>query len=309
MSHTWLPRVLVVGPGGVKGLKVLGFLTPLEDAKLLRAVDTYCGVSIGAIICLLLAAGYSIREIVGEAVTLDIFKDISGFNWREAMSHRGVLSNEPVQHRLCNLLVLKFGHVPTLHELYEVTHNSFIAVTYNVTNSICAMMGPQTHPDVSCVDAVLCSMNIPFVFYQLIYQDKTYIDGAFGNPYPVDYFDNGSTDILGIYIKDPDTAYENPELPVQVYFSKIIHALMERTRNKIIHDSSEHCKHVKIQTHIHDTVGTNMTLENKARMLVDGNNEGREFIQDIHNHRYQRPVIPPDVKYTYPERLEIHNST
>ena len=36
------------------------------------------------------------------------------------------------------------------------------------------------------------------------YRDHVYIDGAFGNPYPIDQFDDGKRNILGLYI---DTDY------------------------------------------------------------------------------------------------------
>ena len=71
---SWKPRVLVLGPGGIKGFAILGCLALLEDNGLFNETDTYCGVSIGALICLLMVAGYEIREIIGKAALLDIFK-------------------------------------------------------------------------------------------------------------------------------------------------------------------------------------------------------------------------------------------
>lgn len=201
ISAVWLPRVLVIGPGGTKGLKALGFLSPIEDYGLLEYTDTYCGVSVGAIISLLIVAGYQIREIVGEVATLDLFKDMENLTVKSMIDNKGFMSNEPVRRRLTQLLLNKFGIVPTLRGLYMQTGKAYIAVTLNATDEECEVMGPFTHPNVSCVDATMFSMNIPFIFYQLIYQGKTYVDGALANPYPVDYFDDGNTNILGIYMK------------------------------------------------------------------------------------------------------------
>ncbi|CAH6420767.1 Patatin phospholipase [uncultured virus] len=200
-SRNWMPRVLVIGPGGFKGLKALGFLSPIEDSGLLQCTDTYCGVSAGAIISLLVVAGYQIREIVGEASTLNLFKDLDNLTVQSIIDNKGLISNEPIRKRLTQLVLNKFGTIPTLWGLYMQTGKAYVAVTLNATDEECEIMGPFTHPHISCVDATMFSMNIPFVFYQLIYQGKTYVDGALGNPYPVDYFDDENTNILGIYMK------------------------------------------------------------------------------------------------------------
>lgn len=245
-NDSWYPRVVVIGPGGVKGLKVLGFLSPIEDSGLLDYVDTYCGVSIGAVISLLIICGYKIREIVGEAVKLDLFKEIGTFNFQSIMENRGFISNEPIRRVLSQLVINKFGSIPTLYGLYMRTGKSYVAVTLNATDGVCVMLNPFETPDISCVDATLFSMNIPFIFYQLFHRGKTYVDGALCNPYPIDYFDDGKTNILGIYmktihIKEPTPSQtpgvivrrlEEPSnsLPVSSYFLKIIHSLIEHRR-------------------------------------------------------------------------------
>ena len=256
MNEKWLPRVLVIGPGAIKGLKILGFLSPIEDSGLLEYVDTYCGVSVGSIISLLIVAGYPIREIVKEAATFDIFRDMESISITNIITNRGLISTEGVRNKLINLVIAKLGVVPTLHGLYMQTGKSLVTVTLNATDEKCVIMNPFTHPQISCVDAVLFSMNIPFIFYQLIYQGKTYVDGALANPYPVDYFDDEKTKILGIYIK---TLHDNPEirlpdiplpshnqviqrinneadsaLSITTYILKTIQSLMDHRRNHII---------------------------------------------------------------------------
>lgn len=314
----WYPRVLVIGPGGVKGLKVLGFLSPVEDSGLLEYVDTYCGVSVGAVISLLIICGYQIREIVGEAVKLDIFKEIGAFNFKSIMENKGFISNEPVRKLLTQLVINKFGNVPTLYGLYMRTGKAFIAVTLNATDETCVMLNPFSNPDVSCVDATMFSMNIPFVFYQLVYRGKTYVDGALANPYPVDYFDDGKTNILGIYMKTlhsknnppitthlPGTIIQKVEessspLPIGAYSLKIIHSLMDHRRNQIIQQSSDKCKHVCLETKTTDTIGYTVTIDDKALMLVEGFNEGKSFIAKLQSGTYSGPKIPSIQKYSYP---------
>lgn len=313
--NEWFPRVLVIGPGGIKGLKVLGFLSPLEDINLLQYVDTYCGVSVGAVISLLLIAGYQVREIIGEAIKVDIFRDMGGFNFQSAIENKGFISNEPIRKILTQLIINKFGNVPTLHSLYIRTGKSFIAVTLNATDETCEMLSPFSHPDVSCIDATLFSMNIPFIFYQLIYKGKTYVDGALANPYPVDFFDDNNTNILGVYMKTIYNEKKNEvtssrnivtrieaslSLPISSYSIKMIHSLMDHRRNNIIQKASDKCKHVCLETQVADTTGYTVTTEDKAKMLVEGYDQGKLFLQQLATNTYVGPKIPPLQKYNYP---------
>jgi predicted acylesterase/phospholipase RssA len=297
----WYPRVLVIGPGGVKGLKILGFLSPIEDSGFLEYVDTYCGVSVGAVISLLIICGYQIREIVGEAVKLDIFKEIGGFDFKSIIENKGFISNEPIRKVLTQLVINKFGNVPTLYGLYMRTGKAFVTVTLNATDEVCVMLNPFTHPDLSCVDATMFSMNIPFVFYQLVYKGKTYVDGALVNPYPVDYFDDGKTNILGIYVKSIHSKNDPTEsIPLSTYSLKMIYSLIDHRRNHIIQQTSDKCKHVCLETYVIDTMGNNVTPEDKALMLVEGFNQGKCFIEQMKTGGYSNPKISKIQKYTYP---------
>lgn len=316
----WVPRVILLGPGGVKGLLILGFLFPLEDSGILDRADVYCGVSVGAMIALLKISGYKVREIVGEAATLDLFKDMSSLAIPNIISQRGLISNGQIKHRLQQLMISKFGSVPTLHGLYMRTGKVFIATTLNTTDERCEMMGPFTHPNVSCVDATMFSMNIPFLFYQLVYQGKVYVDGALGNPYPIDYFDDGATDILGVYLKSDHSGNANrvetgeprspqilePVAPPQeaqsvgMYALKMVESVMEQRRNHLIQISSDRCKHVCLRSTTKDTTGHTVSIEEKGDMLVKGFNRGREFLEQLMTNTYTPPPIPPHAHFTYP---------
>lgn len=200
IQNTWSPRTLIIGPGGIKGLKALGFLTPLEDAGILDTMDTFCGVSIGSLICLLIICGYSIREIITKSIFWDIFKELGTFTITGMLEKKGVMSTDPLRKKIYTLVINKMGTLPNLYQLYLKTGKALSITTLNATDKKAVIMSPFTHSNVNCVDAVLYSMNIPFLFYQLLYEEKVHIDGALANPYPIEYFDNGDTDILGIFM-------------------------------------------------------------------------------------------------------------
>ena len=276
----WKPDALVIGPGGIKGLKALGFLVPLEDIGTLTEIKIFCGVSVGAIVCLLLICGYSVREIIKEAVLLDIFKELDSFDLSCILENKGLISNEMIKRALTNLVFEKFGVVPSLKGLQTLTGKSLITSVLNVTDEECLMMNPVDNPDVSCVDAVLYSSNIPFVFYQLTHEEKICADGILSNPYPVDYLDNNERKILGIYMKGTTDSY----------YTKLFGSVIEQRRRAIIQFVSEKCVHVCLE--INKIATFSLTIQEKADLLVEGLNQGMDFLNGTY-----KLEIPEKQKY------------
>lgn len=294
----WKPRVIVIGPGGAKGLMILGFLSPIEDYGILQYIDTYCGVSIGAVISLLIIVGYKIREIVAEASKIDFFKDLLNIDINTIINQKGLMSNQPAREKLKNLVLKKLGCIPTLYDLYMKTGKSLITTTLNATDEVTEYMGPFTHPTISCIDAVMYSMNIPFIYYQLLdNRGKTYVDGALANPYPVDYFDNGNIQILGIFLK---TSYfcNKGDMSITNYLYKLLESSMNQRRIDIINTSSDCCHHVCLENAQKDIIGITLQIQDKVDMLVSGYNVGKTFIQNLYNNPLN---INKKEKYHYPQ--------
>jgi len=288
MDDNSYPRVIVLGSGEMRSLKILGFLVPMEDYGILKYVDTFCGVSIGAVISLLIVSGYTIREIISEVVILDIFKDFNYFNLTE--QNRGTMSNEPLKKRITQLIINKFGNVPSLDKLYLRTGKSFISVTLNVTDELTVIMTPFSHPNILCVDAAMFSMNIPFA----LYQGKIYADGSLANPYPINYFDDGNTNVLGIYNKIKQSSISN-------YHIKIIYSLLNQRYNQIVETSSNKCKHVTLESNF--TYGDD--LQDKVETIVNGFNQGKKYIQQVNNNNTNKQN---DLKYQYPPYYLVNNN-
>lgn len=316
-EFSWYPRVVIIGPGGIKGLKMLGFLAPIEDVGLLEYTDTFCGVSVGAIIALLIVAGYQIREIVGEASNLNLFKDIRNVTFKSIIENCGLMSNDSVKRRLTQLMIHKFGLVPTLYNLYLQTGKAFIAVTLNVTDNECVIMSPFTHPNISCVDVALFSINIPFFFYELMFQGKTYVDGALANPYPLEYFDTSTTNILGLYTKSVNstlhsesssnthsTLHNDPLSPIE-YSWKIINSLIDQRTLEAVKNSSPACKNICLSSKICDILGYTITIDDKAHMLVEGFNEGQSFIASLRSNSMVPETPKVSDRYPYPRYYMI----
>lgn len=298
-----MPRTLVIGPGGVKGYLALGFLCPLEDRNFLEKVDTFAGVSVGAIISLLLVVGYKVREIIGISEKLELFKDVSNFSFPYIMENQGLLSNQPIRQVLINYVMKKMGNVPTLHELYLKKGKSLITVALNATDEKEEIITPFNSKDILCVDAVMYSMNIPFFFYKLMCNNKIYVDGALANPYPVDFFDDGIHNVLGIFMCNTDKDEKKiirkiVDKPIGFieYSSKILNSLLLQRRNSVLSRTSKMCRHVLLSYKNHDIISVVCGDKEKVEMLVEGYNKGREFL-DCKGEDF--PVFS-EKKYEYP---------
>lgn len=275
-SNPWFPKVLVLGPGGVKGFYIMGALLYLEKCGWLSELHTCVGVSIGAVIALLLAAGYTVTEIIEHALSVSLFHDFMSINLAQVQENTGLISNQQVKDRLSERLIAKFGFVPTLKQFYDFTGIKFVAVTCNIDRGRAEYLSKDTEPDLSAVDAVMLSMNIPFVFYKLRYKGATYVDGALGHPYPIDVFDDGMTPILGITL---DHAGDSGTESLGEYLYSIIHSVTNSLRQLALRRISPCCRNLVLVAEVTDTLGLALDDDKKSHMVVCGYEAGREFVE------------------------------
>lgn len=279
-SFSWIPELIVLGPGGIKGFLELGALLVLEKQGWLDNVHTYVGVSVGAIISLLLICGYKVSAIIADAADTNIFHDLSTVRFSDIKGNVGLVSNEPIKKKIRDQIINVYDHVPTLRQLYLYTGIKLVAVSHNLDKEQVEYLSHETEPDMSCLDAVMLSMNIPLLFYKLKYKGCVYIDGAFGNPYPVDHYDDGKTDILGIYIRSTRPQEEEPsDSSTTMYIHKTIQSTMSELRRRIIEMTSERCRHIELKSPTVDSTGISVDADLKADTILTGYKVASEFIE------------------------------
>jgi len=280
INNSWYPDVLVLGPGGMKGFLELGALIRLVKSGYLNKVNTYVGCSVGAIIALLLVAGYTPTEIVSDAADGDIFHDITNIRISDIRDNTGLISNKNIRDKLSERLRDKFGFVPSLQQLYLATGLVYVAVTLNLDNDRTEYLDKDSEPHLSAVDAAMLSMNIPFLFYKLKYKGCVYIDGAFGNPYPVDLYDDSKTNILGIYITTKETINKvTSDSSLFRYLYKVVNSSMTQIKLRIQNSCSQHCKHISLNSPSLDITGLTFNNDIKAQMLIIGYQEADNFLK------------------------------
>ena len=300
----WVPRVVVIGPGSSKIMKILGFLVAMEEHNVLDKVDTYCGVGSGAVIALLSSIGYNVKNIINIIVTKSVLFDIE--------SYTGIIEvgkNDIIRRRLTELVIDKCGTIPNLHNLYLQTGIACNFITYNETTEEEVLLGPFNDGKISCIDACLLSMNVPYSYYKLRHNSNVYVDGCLANPYPISYFDHNQTNILGIYTKSLPKSISilesEEEKTLTTQWHNIIQTMIYQHTKHLIGQASDHCVHICIETSINNIAScVTPNIEElqdsvDSKLIVAGYNFGLEVVDAIMDGMYHSQISYPDT-YIYP---------
>ena len=273
----WRPEVLVLGPGGMKGYLILGCLMNLEKNDYLKDVTKWVGCSIGAFISLLKIVGYGSIEIVNKSSDLSIFNAAQSENSISKMKERhGLTGNEHIRSRLEKLVKEKIGMIPTMLELYEHTGLELIVVATRLgSETIETVFRKDTHPNLSCIDAVLASSNIPYIFESVKFGGHEYIDGALVDPYPISILDDGMTNILGIYIY---VDYGNVFNNFFSYTCAITSTSMDELRRRSIKNSTRMCKHLRLKMPDIPLMGILLDEKTRGLMINSGYEQCKQYI-------------------------------
>ncbi len=273
-----LPKVLVISHGGIKGFYELGYLCVLYERGIMSELDTYIGESVGSIISLLLICGYTPKEVVNIALISEMLTMACIGSMVEAWLNKGILSLDRIQYTLTHYVKQKFLHIPTYKTLFEITGKTLCTVSLALsgTSYKTTYFNPIDTPDVSCVEGVLLSVIIPFIIESRRFEGHMHIDGAIGNPYPVDQYDDGETSILGISVTTKYLEMEDDVHIMNQVVNRIIHlyqlfdAFTECHKNRIISNCSNKVIHMNIEDDTLDFTGLTKNLKDKSKMIHKG---------------------------------------
>jgi len=246
--------------GGVKGICTLGALHYFHEQNLLEPIEWFFGTSVGSAICLLLVCGYSPYEIFTEVFEMETFMKLPNVFekawWQSMMSSYGLMSFESIGKKIESMVMKKFSvetfpqvetktevlgdesteqtrqsrvflksikRPPTLAELRAKTGKTLVIIGTNVSDMKEEQLSADTYPDLSCIEAVRISCNIPFLFEKIQYAGKYWVDGGLLNNYPIQQaFEICPGKILGITVS---SIYGRDDLNndnIATYFTRIL---------------------------------------------------------------------------------------
>jgi len=195
-------RVSLSG-GGVKGLAQLGVLHYFfEQGKYdPEIVEVYSGTSVGSSIALLLICGYAPMEIFTYVYkTVKLIDSSQTESIWNVFEKTGLFPVEIFTDKVQELVKDKMGFIPTLFDLKKITKKTLITTTVNITREKPIQFSPDSHPKLSCIDAVKMSCNLPCIFQKIVREGDIYVDGGLADGFPISHIDDGISPILGIVV-------------------------------------------------------------------------------------------------------------
>lgn len=179
---------IILSGGGSKGICSLGALQYLQDNKYIDNYNTkyYIGTSVGSIICYFLIIGYTPIEIVVYLCSNNVLESFSKINnFSSSLLTGGLYDYSTITKHCEKMSSSKINYIPTLKQLKDVYNKELIVCTYNLTQHKREYISWLNYPDLSCLDAIRMSSNIPFLFNEFIYNGNEYIDGGIVDNFPV----------------------------------------------------------------------------------------------------------------------------
>lgn len=275
-------NTVCLGGGSIKALYQLGILNLLHEKNILKYenIDTFVGTSAGAIIVFLLNLQYTPIEIFMEILKINKWMDfnITLDHILNLTKDGGIFDISHFMKHVEDLIYKKLSIIPTLHDLYLMTNKKLTIVTTNITTREIEYLNYETHPRLSCIDALKMSCSIPIIFKYVIYDDNIYVDGGLLENFPINYVQhNEHNNIIGICTEGLSDIDYNFYSYVYTLFSLPIIKLQRQCVDyaNIISKNSERCLifNMKTKQNVKDY---NISNEKKLEMFIDGYNFAKQ---------------------------------
>jgi predicted acylesterase/phospholipase RssA len=197
-------ELLCISSGGIKGFSALGALQYMHDSQRLdiKKINILSGTSIGSGICFFLSIGFTPIEIVVYICSHGVFENFKLKRIPEIFTGDGVYDYDSINEYWKKMTLSKINFIPTLREMKELYGKSLIFCTYNLTEKKSEYLSADNHPDLSCLDAIRMSSNLPFLFSSYKYKENEYIDGAVCDSFPIRVLPYNDMKTLGIIMDD-----------------------------------------------------------------------------------------------------------
>jgi len=252
-------KYLCIGPGGMGLYAFLGVLKNFEDE--LKEVEEYSGASAGSLLCLFLACGKTIDEILGFCLKLDLSK-YTKLSLTSFIKSYGFINTRPIKETLVEFI----GGDPTFKSIDKKLYIS----TYCINKHQTEYMSVDTYPDMSIIDAVCMSISIPFVFSSIEFNDMLYIDGGTVEDLPIPpFYLNDPNEILCIKLKHSDIGHDIND--IKDYSFTLLKSFM---RLRINHDPK---KLINVDVGQNNIFNFKMSEYDKIKLYTIGLQTNKDF--------------------------------
>lgn len=227
---------VVIAGGSLKGLFLLGSLQYCVDNFLLNDVKTYVGTSAGAMVCFLMAIGYTPVDIITQIISSQVIDKIQHFNIFAVINNLGATSFSFLSELLERMTIDKIGYYPTLLDVKTKLNKNLVFVTYNLTKDEPEYLCHETHPSLPCLVALRMSCNLPLIFDNYKYENNYYVDGGIIDNFPFQYaqtYSGSGHHILGIHMLYDHMTFDPSNNFLQYIFKIIRIPILQQQKSKI----------------------------------------------------------------------------
>lgn len=183
--------------GGIRGIAYCGAIAELEHQGILTNIRRFAGTSVGSLFAAMLAVGFTAEEIEDVMYRLDFSQYYNGYmlvSIYNVWSQLGVHSIDNFEQQFRDILAKRVNSDITLKRLYDQTHKELVIVTCCLNRMEAVYLHHSTYPDVKLLDAMMCSMAVPFMFrpkkYTFLGDEDYYVDGGIVDNYPIWVFND-----------------------------------------------------------------------------------------------------------------------
>ena len=284
--HETIPKqnyydTLVLSGASSKGLITLGSVQYAYDNFLLKDIKTYVGTSSGAMICYLLAIGYTPVEIMVYICTNQLMEKIQNFNIVSMIQGRGATSFNNIHEQLEKMSISKIGYLPTLKDLKEKYGKKLICVTHNITEYRTEYLSPDTHPNLPCITALRMTSNLPLIFENFMYGNCLYVDGGISDNFPIDIGEQNGDKILGIVLSTEFDKFETggTDKGILEFIYKLMLIPVNQNISRKIENASKKCKILSINYNDLKFFNFDVSSASKMAMFSSGYEQAKDFFE------------------------------
>jgi predicted acylesterase/phospholipase RssA len=204
-SHCHYTNLVFEG-GGVRGTVYIGAIQALEELEIMPQITRLAGSSAGSLIAACVCMGYTSAEL--KSMITKNWPKLELPRWidigiRIAKS-KGIIPVNSLRHCAQQLIEFK-GHSSTitLRQLYTKTQKDLVIVATNLNTRKLEYFHHTHYPDTLLVDAIVCSMAIPFFFTPPILAKGAHFadPGLFCSNYPIWIFNSPEQLETGNFIR------------------------------------------------------------------------------------------------------------
>lgn len=231
-------RSIVLSGGAFKAASIIGVIKYLEERHLIKNLQRFIGTSAGAVICFLLAMGYTSSEIKAFLIKVINNDTINQFHIEDICNifdTFGIDTGEKLELIFQKALYEKtYRNDISFIEFGKMFGKDLIVCVSNLTKEQSEFWSIDTCPYRSVILALKVSCSIPVIFPPIKVDDMMYVDGGVFNNFPISFFDNKQfKDLIGVNIKT--NSYKKHDTFLN-YICFLIYAIIEKSNIKPLTD-------------------------------------------------------------------------